>query len=200
MPEHMQELWLIRHGETAWSATGRNTGRTDIPLTETGRAQAEALRQRLADRSFPLMLTSPLMRAAETCRLAGYGGSAQAEADLMEWDYGQHEGRITADIMAEVPGWSPWADNPAGGETLAQVAQRANNIVKTVKAAGSDAVIFGHGHLLRVLAACWLGLPPDGGRLLAFATASVSIPGYERVTGAIVTWNDVCHLPVEDKR
>lgn len=200
MPEHMQEVWLIRHGETTWSATGRYTGRTDIPLTETGRVQAEALRQRLADRSFPLVLTSPLMRAAETCRLAGYGGSAQAEADLMEWDYGQYEGRTTAGIRVEVPGWNLWADNPLGGETLTQVAQRANNIVKTVKAAGSDAVIFGHGHLLRVLAACWLGLPPDDGRLLALATASVSILGYERETGVIVTWNNICHLPAKDQR
>lgn len=200
MPEHMQEIWLIRHGETAWSAAGRYTGRTDIPLTETGRVQAEALKQRLADHSFPLVLTSPLMRAAETCRLAGYGGSAQAEADLMEWDYGQYEGRTTADIRVEVPGWNLWSDNPAGGETVAQVAQRANNIVKTVKAAGSDAVIFAHAHLLRVLAACWLGLPPDGGRLLALATASLSILGYERETGVIVTWNDGCHLPAKDKR
>ena len=200
MPEHMQEIWLIRHGETAWSSAGRYTGRTDIPLTETGRAQAEALRQRLADRFFPLVLTSPLMRAAETCRLAGYGGSAQCEDDLMEWDYGQYEGRTTAGIRGEIPGWSLWADNPAGGETLAQVAQRANNMVGTVKAASSDAIIFGHGHLLRVLAACWLGLPPDSGRLLALATASVSILGYERETRVIVTWNDVCHLPAEDKR
>lgn len=200
MPEHMQEIWLIRHGETTWSAAGRYTGRTDISLTETGRVQAEALRERLAGRSFPQVLTSPLMRAAETCRLAGYGGSAQAEADLMEWDYGQYEGRTTADIRGEIPGWSLWADNPAGGETLAQVAQRANNIVRTVKAAGSDAVIFGHGHLLRVLAACWLGLPPDSGRLLALATASVSILGYERETRVIVTWNNVCHLSAEDKR
>jgi len=200
MNKHPREIWLVRHGETAWSVAWRHTGRTDIPLTEAGRLQAGALKQRLQGSSFPLVLTSPLARAAETCWIAGYGNMAKFKDDLMEWDYGQYEGRTTAGIRVEVPGWSLWADNPAGGETLAQVAQRASNMVKTVKAAGSDAVIFAHAHLLRVLAACWLGLPPDGGRLLALATASVSILGYERETGVIVTWNNVCHLPAKDKK
>lgn len=196
MDEHRQEIWLIRHGETAWSSAGRHTGRTDIPLTDTGRKQAAALKRQLAGRSFPLVLSSPLTRASETCRIAGYGDVAQFTDDLMEWDYGLYEGRTTANIRQERPGWSIWTGDPPGGETLAQVAGRAGNIVKIVNAAGSDAAIFAHGHMLRVLAACWLGLPPDAGRLLALGTASVSILGYERETGVIAMWNNVCRLPM----
>jgi len=198
MGEHLQEIWLIRHGETAWSAAGRHTGRTDIPLTEAGRLQAEALKQRLAGRFFPMVLTSPLARASETCRIAGYGKSAQFSDDLMEWDYGQYEGRTTASIKDEAPGWTIWTGNLPGGETLAQVTRRADNIVKLVKAAGHDTVIFAHGHLLRILAACWLGLHPDAGRLFFLGTASLSILGYERGNGVIITWNNVCHLPMDN--
>lgn len=196
MNKHPREIWLVRHGETAWSAAWRHTGRTDVLLTETGRLQAGALKQRLQGRSFPLVLTSPLARAAETCRLAGYGNMAKFKDDLMEWDYGQYEGRTTANIREDVPGWTIWTGNPPGGETLSQVAGRADNIVKLVDAAGSDAIIFAHGHMLRILAACWLGLPADGGRLLSLATAAVSILGYERETRVIIRWNDVGHLPV----
>lgn len=198
MKEHFKEIWLIRHGETAWSAAWRHTGRTDMPLTEVGRLQAEALKQRLAGRSFSLVLTSPLARASETCRIAGYAGSAQYTDDLMEWDYGEYEGRTTANIREDLPGWTIWTGNPPGGETLAQVARRADNIVQLVNAADSDAVIFAHGHMLRVLAACWLSLPPEASRLLSLYTASVSILGYERDSRVIVMWNNVCHLPTED--
>ncbi|MCL7489843.1 MAG: histidine phosphatase family protein, partial [Desulfobulbaceae bacterium] len=139
MSDQPQEIWLIRHGETAWSAAWRHTGRTDIPLSEAGRLQAEALKQGLAVRSFPLVLTSPLSRAAETCGIAGYGNMAQFKDDLMEWDYGQYEGRTTADIRQDLlPGWTIWNGNPPGGETLAQVAGRAGNIVEMVKSAKSD--------------------------------------------------------------
>lgn len=197
MSKHSKEIWLVRHGETAWSAAWRHTGRTDIPLTEAGRLQAEALKQRLADRTFSLALSSPLARAAETCRIAGYAGSAQYPDDLMEWDYGQYEGRTTADIRKEVVGWTIWTGNPPGGETVTQVARRADNIVKVVNAVAGDVVIFAHGHMLRVLAACWLGLSPDAGRLLSLSTASLSILGYERENEVIIMWNNVCHLPGE---
>jgi broad specificity phosphatase PhoE len=199
MNDHPQEIWLIRHGETAWSAAWRHTGRTDIPLTEAGRLQAEALKQGLAGRSFPLVLASPLSRAAETCGIAGYGNMAHFKDDLMEWDYGQYEGRTTADIRQNLlPGWTIWNGNPPGGETLAQVTRRAVNIVEMVKSAKSDVVIFGHGHMLRVLAACWLGLPPDAGRRLFLNTASVSILGYDRESEAIIRWNNTCHLSLEE--
>jgi len=198
MDEQRQEIWLIRHGETAWSATGRHTGRTDVPLTEAGKLQAEALKRRLAGRSFPLVLSSPLKRASETCRIAGYASSTLFTDDLMEWDYGLYEGRTTESIREEAPDWTIWTGNPPGGETLAQVAGRADNIVKQVKEAGSDVAIFAHGHMLRVLAACWLGMPPDAGRLLSLSTASVSSLGYERENRVIVMWNNICHLPGEN--
>lgn len=199
MNKHLHEIWLVRHGETKWSEEWRHTGRTDIPLTEAGRLQAKALKQWLAGRTFPLVLTSPLARANETCGITGYGSMAHIKDDLMEWDYGEYEGRTTADIRKDLPGWTIWNGNPPGGETLAQVAGRADNIIKIVKAANTDSVIFSHGHMLRVLAACWLGLPPESARLLSLSTASVSILGYERETEVIVLWNNVCHLTGEDQ-
>jgi len=194
MAERRPELWLIRHGETEWSATGRHTGRTDVPLTAVGQRQAAALGRRLAGRSFALVLVSPLIRAFETCRIAGYGDVAQFTDDLLEWDYGVYEGRTTVDIRTEVPGWTIWTGNPPGGETIEQVGRRITTVIDRATAAGGDVALFAHGHVLRVLAACWLGLPPRAGRLLALDTASLSVLGYERETRVITTWNQDWHL------
>jgi probable phosphoglycerate mutase len=194
MAEPRPELWLIRHGETEWTVTGQHTGRTDIPLTALGRRQAAALGRRLAGRTFALVLVSPLTRALETCRIAGYGDVAKRTDDLSEWDYGAYEGRTTPDIRTQVPGWTIWTGNPPDGETLEQVARRASNVIEEATAAGGDAALFAHGHVLRVLAACWLGLPPDAGRLLALGTASLSVLGHERETRNITTWNQDWHL------
>ncbi|MFQ5960977.1 MAG: histidine phosphatase family protein [Candidatus Methylomirabilales bacterium] len=194
MAEHRPELWLIRHGETEWTATGQHTGRTDIPLTALGRRQATALGRRLADRVFDLVLVSPLTRALETCRIAGYGEVAKYTDDLREWDYGAYEGRTTAEIRTEVPGWTIWTHDLPGGETIEQVAGRVGNVIGQATAAGGDVALFAHGHVLRVLAAFWLGLPPDAGRLLGLGTASLSVLGYERETRIITTWNQDWHL------
>ncbi len=185
----MSELWLIRHGETEWSRSGAHTGRTDIPLNDAGRAEAMGIGRRLAGRRFVLVLTSPLQRALETCRLAGYGGVAQVDANLREWDYGDYEGRTTAEIHALAPGWSLWRDGVPHGETSEQVAGRAQAAIARATAAGGDVALFSHGHLLRILAARWLGLPPDTGGFFALDTASISRLGYERETRVIRSWN-----------
>ena len=184
-----QELWLIRHGETEWSRAGVHTGRTDIPLTPDGRRNAAALGGRLAGRPFALVLTSPLERARETCRLAGYGDAAQIDADLAEWNYGDYEGRTTAEIQAGVPGWSLWKDGPLNGESAAQVAARAEKAIDRALRAAGDVALFAHGHFLRILTARWLGLPPESGSLFALDTASISTLGYERETRVILSWN-----------
>jgi probable phosphoglycerate mutase len=198
MTERSLELWLIRHGETEWSAAGRHTGRTDVPLTAVGERQAAALGRRLAGRSFALVLVSPLTRAVETCRIAGYGGVARFTDDLLEWDYGAYEGRTTVDIRTEVPGWTIWTGNPPGGETIEQVGRRAATVIDQAIAVGGDVAMFAHGHVLRVLTACWLGLPPGAGRLLALGTASLSVLGYERETRVISTWNQDWHLVLKE--
>jgi broad specificity phosphatase PhoE len=183
------EIWLIRHGETEWSRSGRHTGRTDVPLTPTGERQGRALGRHLAGRPFALVLTSPLARARETCRLAGYGTVAAVTDDLREWDYGLYEGRRTDEIRREVPGWSIWTAGVPGGETVDQVGERARRVIDRAAAAGGDAALFAHGHVLRVLAAVWLGLPPSDGRLFALGTAALSVLGYERETRVIGVWN-----------
>lgn len=183
------QIWLIRHGETEWSRSGRHTGRTDIALTPAGEDQATALGRRLAGRTFALVLTSPLSRARETCRLAGYGAVAQITEDLSEWDYGVYEGRTTTDIRRQEPGWSIWTSGVAGGESIAQVAERARRVIERGAAAGGDVALFAHAHVLRILAACWIGQPPTNGRLLALETASISVLAYERETRVIQMWN-----------
>jgi broad specificity phosphatase PhoE len=182
-------LWLVRHGETEWSATGRHTGRTDIGLDDTGREQARALGAVLAGHSFGLVLTSPLQRARETCALAGYGDRAELDGDLQEWDYGDYEGMTTNEIRATRPGWSLWRDGCPNGETAAQVAARADRVVARSRAAPPDAVVFAHGHLLRVLAARWIGQDAAVGGLLALDTATVGVLGWEREQAVIRTWN-----------
>jgi broad specificity phosphatase PhoE len=182
-------IWLVRHGETEWTLTGAHTGRTDIPLTEAGRAAAEAIGRRLAGRRFALVLTSPLARARETCRLAGFDGEAVLDRDLREWDYGDYEGRTTAQIRAARPGWNLWTDGVPNGETIDQVAARADAVIERAITAGSDVALFAHGHLLRILAARWLALPPSCGGRLALGTASLSTLGYERETRVLTRWN-----------
>lgn len=185
----MPEVFLVRHGETEWSRTGKHTGRTDIPLTERGREQAVAVGAALRGRRFALVLTSPLERAAETCRLAGYGEVAERREELMEWDYGADEGRKTVDIREERPGWTLWRDGVTGGETAADVGARADRVIAELRALTGDAVVFAHGHMLRVLAARWIGLAPWAGQLLALDPATISVLGYERETPVLRSWN-----------
>jgi broad specificity phosphatase PhoE len=185
----MGNLWLMRHGETEWSRSGAHTGRTDLPLTDAGRARAKAMGALLKGRRFGLVLTSPLQRARETCRLAGYGDVAVIDANLHEWDYGRYEGRATDEIRKERPGWSLWADGVPNGESVEQVGERARAVIQRATAADGDAALFAHGHILRILTACWLGLAPVDGKLFALGTASISILGYERETRVITLWN-----------
>ncbi len=199
MPDQSGEVWLVRHGETEWSSSGRHTGRTDLTLTGDGRKQAVLLRERLAQRSFSLVLSSPLARAVETCKIAGYGEVAEVSGDLREWDYGDYEGLTSSQIREKVAGWTIWRGNPAGGETIGQVADRARRVISRVREVKGDVVLFSHGHLLRVLCACWLGLPADAGRLFSLGTASISILGYEHETPVISLWNhNWCVAPWEN--
>jgi broad specificity phosphatase PhoE len=183
------EIWIIRHGETEWSRSGRHTGRTDLPLTAAGRSAAEALGRSLAGRRFALVLASPLLRARETCRLAGYGDAARVAEDLMEWDYGAWEGMTTPEIRGKVPGWSLWTHGASGGETIEEVARRARRVIDAASAAGGDAALFAHGHVLRILTACYLGLPPDAGRLFTLQPAAPGILGFEHEQRALIAWN-----------
>ena len=194
MAARPREIWLFRHGETEWSLSGQHTGRTDLPLTASGRRRAEAIGRRLSGRPFALVLSSPLSRALETCRLAGYGDVAELTPDLMEWDYGEYEGRRTVDIQKERPGWSLWRDGVPGGEMAEQVGVRARRVIEIANAADGDVALFAHGHVLRVLTACWLVLTPAAGRLFTLGTAAVSVLGYEHETHVVVKWNQDSHL------
>jgi len=187
-----RQLWLARHGETDWSRSGQHTSRTDLPLTEIGRRQAVALGARLRDRSFALVLTSPLMRAADTARIAGFGDVLAVDDDLREWDYGEFEGRKTDEIRVQFPGWSIWRGPWPGGETIDQVAARADRVIARVRAIDGDVLAFSHGHLLRVLAARWLGHEPEAGDMLALSTGSISVLGWEREEPVIERWNETC--------
>jgi probable phosphoglycerate mutase len=184
-----QEIVLVRHGETEWTLSGRHTGRTDIPLTDRGREQARRIGAALRDRRFVLVLSSPLSRALETCRLAGLGDLAELTDDLLEWDYGEYEGLRTADIRQTRPGWTLWADGVPGGETAADVARRVDRVVERARGAGGNVALFAHGHVLRVLTARWLGLPPEDGRLFAMDPGAVSVLGYEREAPVVRRWN-----------
>ena len=183
------QLWLIRHGETEWSLSGAHTSRTDIPLTERGKERAAKIRDCLAHRKFSLVLTSPLKRARETCRIAGYADVAQIDANLREWDYGIFEGRTTADIRKDQPDWSIWDSPVPEGEPVEHVAARAQQVIDRAVQTGGQVALFAHAHILRILAATWLGLPPRGGRLFALETGSVSTLGFERESRVISTWN-----------
>jgi broad specificity phosphatase PhoE len=183
------EIVLARHGETEWSRDLRHTGRTDIPLTETGRRQAAVLRDALAGWSFARVWSSPLARALETCRLSGLGERAELSDDLLEWDYGEYEGITTATIRERRPGWDLWRDGCPGGESAADVGRRVDRVIAALEGADGDAAVFAHGHVLRVLAARWLGLGPEAGALLKLDTGTLSAIGYERETRVITRWN-----------
>ncbi|MHB8219614.1 MAG: histidine phosphatase family protein [Acidimicrobiales bacterium] len=184
-------LFLVRHGQTEWSSSGRHTGRTDIPLDGVGRVQAEAVGRVLGAEEFSLVLTSPLSRAKATCELAGFADRAIVTDDLSEWDYGQCEGRTTEEIRQDDPGWTVWTHGVAGGETAADVGRRADRIVERARSATGDVLCFAHGHLLRVLASRWVGLPPVGGRVLALSAGSLGVLGWEREVPVIDRWNQL---------
>jgi broad specificity phosphatase PhoE len=184
-----QQVVLVRHGETEWSRELRHTGRTDVPLTERGREQAERVGAALRGRTFALVLTSPLQRATETCRLAGFGEIAQPRDDLREWDYGDYEGRMTEEIRKEAPDWTVWTGGVPNGETVEQVGARADRVIEEIRTVDGDVLVFSHGHLLRILAARWLGLEPGAGRLFALDAATLNTLGYERETAVIREWN-----------
>lgn len=191
-----RQIWLVRHGETEWSKSGRHTGRSDIPLTDIGRRQADALAARIDRHRFALVLSSPRSRALETARLAGFADTVVIDPDLREWDYGDFEGRTTADIRTEIPDWTIWTGPWRNGETVEQVGVRADRVIERCldPHVDGDAVLFAHGHLLRVLAARWVQLPPAAGRLFALGTATIGILGWDRETRVIETWNEACHL------
>src|ERR1700720_699553 len=174
------ELWLIRHGETEWSLSGAHTSRTDVPLTPRGEERATKIRDYLAHRKFSLVLTSPLQRARETCRVAGYADVAQIVDNLREWDYGIFEGHTTAEIRKERPDWSIWDSDIPEGEPVEHVAARTQQVIDRAVKAGGQVALFAHAHVLRILAATWLSLPPRAGSLLALGTGSVSTLGFER--------------------
>jgi broad specificity phosphatase PhoE len=196
MSNALPAVYLARHGETAWSLSGQHTGRTDLPLTERGEQNARSLGERLKGETFAKVFTSPLQRASRTCQLAGGGGVAEADRDLLEWDYGQYEGKRTAEILAERPGWQLFRDGCPGGETPAEIGARADRVVSRIRAIRGNVLIFSSGHILRVLAARWLGLAPAGGKSFLLSTASLSILGYEhdQTEPVIRLWNDTSHL------
>ncbi len=175
----LPQIWLVRHGETAWSLSGQHTGRTDIPLTARGERDAAALKPRLAGHSFASVFSSPSIRARRTCELAGYGDVAVIDPDLYEWDYGQYEGRRTAEIRAERPTWQLFRDASPGGETLAQLAARADNVVARLRALSADALLFAHRDILRVVAMRWVGLPAPEAQRFYLDPTSISVLGYD---------------------
>ena len=196
MSEPLPVVYLARHGETAWSLSSQHTGRTDLPLTERGERQARALGERLRGANFAKVLTSPSQRARRTAELAGFGSLAETDPDLAEWDYGQYEGRRTADILAERPGWFLFRDGAPGGETPEQVAARADRVVRRIRAVQGSVAIFSSAHISRVLAVRWLGLEAAAGRYLLLDTSSLSILGYEHnlAEPAVRLWNEA-HQP-----
>jgi len=188
----MAELWLIRHGETEWSLSGAHTSRTDIPLTDHGRRRAVELKEFLGGKTFAAVLTSPMQRARETCAIAGYGDVATVDEGLREWDYGVYEGKTTPEIRKEHPGWSVWKDEIVGGEPVEHVGERADGVIaRALAAAGEDGTValFAHAHILRILAARWIGLPATGGCLFGLGTGSLSVLAFERETRVIKRWN-----------
>jgi broad specificity phosphatase PhoE len=180
---------LVRHGETEWSLSGQHTSRTDLELTERGRERAIALGSQLANRDFSLVLSSPLRRALDTCKLAGFGDVVELSDDLKEWDYGEYEGLTTPQIRETNPGWSLWRDGCPGGEQPEQVGARADAVIARLRAADGDAVAFAHGHILRVLTARWIALPVSGGARFALGAGAISVLGFERETEVVAHWN-----------
>jgi broad specificity phosphatase PhoE len=187
------EFWLVRHGETEWSLSGQHTSTTDIPLTEHGRKRAEELRDYLAGKKFAAVFVSPRQRAIETCKIAGYGDVAVVDDDLQEWNYGEAEGKTTPEMRAIYgPEWSVWSSPLKGGETVEAVGDRADKMIATALAAapqGGAVALFAHAHILRILAARWIGLPAVDGKMFGLGTGSLSVLGWERDTRVIERWN-----------
>lgn len=196
MSNDLPSVYLARHGETAWTITGQHTGLTDLPLTERGECNATRLGERLRGLTFAKVFTSPLKRAMRTCELAGFASVAQIDRDLLEWNYGEYEGRLTADILAEHPGWELFRDGCPGGESPRQVAGRADRVVERVRNQVGNVLLFSSGHFLRMLAARWTGLESLHARSLMLGTASLSTLGYEHNLSqpAIRLWNDIHHV------
>ncbi|MGH9117531.1 MAG: histidine phosphatase family protein [Acidimicrobiales bacterium] len=194
MPDELEpgQIVLVRHGETEWSASGQHTSRTDLPLLEHGRRDAEALGPMLAKFNFAMVLSSPMRRALDTCTLAGLGDRVEVDTDLMEWDYGDYEGITTPDIRTTVPGWRVWTHPTPNAETADEVAARADKVLdrcRPIVDRGDDVALFGHGHMSRVIAARWLKLPATDGRQFALHAGSLSVLGHERETPVIERWN-----------
>src|SRR5437588_181544 len=199
MPPALPKLYLARHGDTAWTDSHQHTGRTDLPLNERGEEHARQLSELLRPFSFARVFTSPLRRAARTCELAGFGGRAEADHDLVEWDYGPFEGMLTRDILKERPGWELYRDGGPGGESPDAVAARADRFLGRVRGGEGDVLAFSSGHIIRMIAARWLGLPPAAGRFFYCDPASVGVLGFEHNNPeepAIRLWNYVA-LPRE---
>ena len=188
-PITSQRIVVVRHGETEWSLEKRHTGRTDLSLTAEGRRQAQALVARLAGRAFAAVFVSPLQRARQTCELAGFGERAVVDPDLIEWNYGEYEGRTSAEIQQQRPGWNLFRDGVIGGETIDDVAARAARVIQRVLSIDGDVLLFGHGHQLRVLTALWLEFPAVAAQHLHLATASPSTLGFENDWTALLSWN-----------
>ena len=202
-PTHVTErplpaIYLARHGETAWTVSGQHTGLTDLPLTDRGERNAQRLGERLRRLTFTKVCTSPLQRTGRTCELAGFGAVAEVDRNLLEWNYGQYEGRRTVEIHAERPDWQVFRDGCPGGETPDQIGVRADRVVSKVRGFQGDVLLFSSGHFLRVLAARWLGLEPGAGRFFPLSTASLSALGYEHNLSqpVICLWDDTCHVTV----
>jgi probable phosphoglycerate mutase len=196
MSDDLPIVYLARHGETEWSLSGRHTGLTDLPLTARGERNARRLGERLQGSTFAKVFTSPLQRATKTCEFAGFKSAAEVDRDLVEWNYGDYEGKRSAEILKERPGWQLFRDGCPGGESPAQIAERADRVVRRVRSVPGNTLIFSSGHFLRVLAARWLGLEPIAGRYLLLLTASVSALGYEHnlAEPVIRFWNDTRHV------
>jgi probable phosphoglycerate mutase len=186
-----QRVYLVRHGETAWSLSGQHTGITDIPLTENGRRTAKRLEPVLANETFAFVLTSPLQRARETCQLAGFGDRGEIDRDLMEWNYGEYEGLTPKQIQDKAPGWMLFTDGCPGGESPQQVGARADRVIARVRAQDGNVALFAHGHVFRVLAARWIELPPQAGSHFLLDTATLNILSYYRGIPAVKQWNAV---------
>ncbi|MBW8865259.1 MAG: histidine phosphatase family protein [Verrucomicrobia bacterium] len=196
MSEKLPAVYLARHGETAWSLSGQHTGLTDLPLTEKGERNAQQLGKRLSEIQFNKVLTSPLQRARKTCELAGFGGVAEIDGNLVEWNYGDYEGRRSVEIASMNSGWQLFRDGCPGGESPGQVAARADQVIARVRAITGDVLIFSSGHFLRMFAARWLGLEPVAGKFFMLQTASLSVLSYEHELSrpVVLLWDDTHHL------
>jgi probable phosphoglycerate mutase len=195
MSSHPRYLVLLRHGETEWTISGRHTGRSDIPLTDAGREEARAAGERIAGMRFDRVITSPMERAVETCRLAGFGDGATTDDALLEWDYGDYEGVTTAEIQETVPDWSLFVQGCPGGESAADVGARVDPLVDAARSGQGNWLFAAHGHVLRVVGARWVGLPPEDGVLLNLGTAAVCVLGFEHDRPVITHWNETGRIP-----